>query len=363
MAQQNILAGDRSVLEQVISDIKEHNNKLAQLNKLSGEIKVKEADIAASKKAVQDEIDARIKEGINSIGEGYNKSITSGQSKLKAAQSERDKAKLAGIRERIQNETASIRKENDEYKDDIRNIFKQNRIPMFCKSGLFMALFRTRGFADIAVFALILVAIFVGIPVGLSFIPGFPLFGMMLYYSLMAVTFISLVKVLYDKTVIGKTDALDEVRRNKIEIKANNKKIKRIERRIRNDNNEEMYGLEIYDERIQKLRQDINKIEKNKSDALEEFERTIKPDIIAEIEGRSSDKINSMMLEVSKQKDIYQNLDKLVNEQRIYISSNYEAYLGKEFMNVDKLQDLYSIMKTSDVDSIAQAVVVYKERS
>ena len=55
-------------------------------------------------------------------------------------------------------------------------------------------------------------------------------------------------------------------------------------------------------------------------------------------------------------------LDTLIKEQRIYISSNYEAYLGKEFMNLDKLQELYSYMKSGIADTVSQALAVYKDR-
>ena len=226
-----------------------------------------------------------------------------------------------------------------------------------------MALFRTRGFLDAFIYAVIIIVLFAGIPLGLQFIPGFPKWGLILYNFLIASAFITAVKMLYDKTVIGKTDALDEVRKDKSEIKINNRKIKRIEKQIKNDKNEEMYGLEGYDDKIAELRNELSKAEKNKSDALDKFERTTKPDIIAEIEGRSSDKINAMTSELDKLKNTHQNLDKLVNEQRIYISSNYEAYLGKDFMDVEKLQELNNIMKTSGVSSIGQAVALYKARN
>ena len=66
--------------------------------------------------------------------------------------------------------------------------------------------------------------------------------------------------------------------------------------------------------------------------------------------------------ELNKKKKEYDELDDLVKKQRIYISSNYEAYLGKEFINVDKLSELKSIMKSDSADTIAQALAVYNNR-
>ena len=67
-------------------------------------------------------------------------------------------------------------------------------------------------------------------------------------------------------------------------------------------------------------------------------------------------------LSLKSKKVEYDELDDLVKKQRIYISSNYEAYLGKEFINVDKLSELNSIMKSDSADTIAQALAVYNNR-
>lgn len=49
-------------------------------------------------------------------------------------------------------------------------------------------------------------------------------------------------------------------------------------------------------------------------------------------------------------------------EQRIYISSNYETYLGKEFMNTEKLEELRAIMKSQAADTIGRAMAVSKDK-
>ena len=74
------------------------------------------------------------------------------------------------------------------------------------------------------------------------------------------------------------------------------------------------------------------------------------------------DKLAVSITELEKKIEEYDELDDLVKKQRIYISSNYEAYLGKEFINVDKLSELNSIMKSDSADTIAQALAVYNNR-
>ena len=58
----------------------------------------------------------------------------------------------------------------------------------------------------------------------------------------------------------------------------------------------------------------------------------------------------------------YMKLDDLIKQQRIYISSNYEAYLGKEFVNVQRLTELDNIISSGEAQTISQAMAVYKNR-
>ena len=64
-----------------------------------------------------------------------------------------------------------------------------------------------------------------------------------------------------------------------------------------------------------------------------------------------------MREELAKKKDEYMKLDDLIKQQRIYISSNYEAYLGKEFVNVQRLTELDNIISLGEAQ-----MAVYKNR-
>lgn len=95
----------------------------------------------------------------------------------------------------------------------------------------------------------------------------------------------------------------------------------------------------------------MKRIEQEKEKALEDFEMTVKPDIIAEIEGRENERINAMKAELDKKSAENLKLENLIKEQRIYISSNYEAYLGKEYVTVEKLTGIktgYDIWRCSN---------------
>lgn len=170
------------------------------------------------------------------------------------------------------------------------------------------------------------------------------------------------IKCIYRAVLLKHKETILAAQDTRIQILDNKKRIKKIEKNIKKDKNEDMYGLESYDSKINSLHDEISRIEEEKNAALEEFENTTKKDIVNEINERYEEKLSSMETELQKKKVEYDDLDDLVKKQRIYISSNYEAYLGKDFMSMDKLSELNQIMKSDSADTIAQALAVYNNR-
>ena len=69
-----------------------------------------------------------------------------------------------------------------------------------------------------------------------------------------------------------------------------------------------------------------------------------------------------MKTELEEKAASLSKLQDRVKQQKIYISSNYEAYIGSEFVSSAKLDSLYEIMRSTNVKTIGQAFMVYDER-
>ena len=96
MAEQNILSADQSVLEQILSDINEHEENQERLEHIAASIKDITRETDSTTKAMEEEISSRIKESTDSICAGYDKAIACDKDKIKQVQAERDKAKMQG---------------------------------------------------------------------------------------------------------------------------------------------------------------------------------------------------------------------------------------------------------------------------
>lgn len=362
MAEQNILAGDIKVLEQLIGDIKEHNDKTALLGRLNISVSEMRKQIESANKAVQDEIDGRVKSSSDAICTGFDKSIREDKEKLKAVQADREKAKLAGIRERMDAETASLRAENTDLQEQINEAFIQENISKIFNSRIFLALFQSKKIIDALVYLVFMVVLYVAVPVAGYFIPGFPIELILVYYGVVVFVTTTSYRFIYEKKVIPHAEVITAAHKTKDRISVNKARIRKIKNSIKKDQNEEMYGLDVYDQKIRDIYDEISTIESEKKAALDEFDKTVKLDIIKEVQGQSADRIKDLRTELEKKSLEQQRIDELVKKQRIYISSNYEAYLGKEYVTSEKLAELYSIMKSGAADTIGQAVAAYKNR-
>lgn len=362
MEEQNILAGDQQLLEQIIADVKKHSQNSAHYEGVTAKIREMTRSIESAERAVTEETECKIKESTAAISCGYDKSIAIDKDKIKEVSAQRDKAKMAGVRERIANETASIRQENDGLYAQIKEAFRTEQIPKFCSSRFYLAIFFTKGIMDVLIFLVTLLVVYAAVTLAVYFIPGFPEWGYIAVYFVLTVLLFAAYKLVNARTLLRHVETIDGARRTKVEIHANNKKMKRIEKNIRHDKNEEMYGLHSYDDKINSLHDEISDIEDQKKEALLQFDNTVKKDIIAEIEGRNRDRINAMKAELARDSEVQSELDAVLKEEVITLSSKYEAYLGKEYVTPDKLNQLLSVMKSGAADTIGQAIAVCNEK-
>ena len=363
MAGQNVLNGDLNVLKQVISDISEYSANREELDRQNDTLKELNKNIESIQKNINDEIDNKVKEGVNSVSGSFDQSIQEEKVKLKDVQGKRDKAKHAGVKDRIQNETAELRDMNRDMYSQIKAAFKEEGIPKYCSKRWFYALFATQGIGDVLIYVISLVVLYAAIPGVIYIIPQIPKWVLIAYYFVMITLELTAVKFIYNRTMVPHSETIAKARMVKYDIETNQKKIKRIEKGIRKDKNEDMYGLSDFDYRINEINDSIRNIEDAKAKAVEQFNATTRTDIIDEIRGRNAGTLEQLKSQVAVCEQEIARLDSLIKNQRAYISSNYEAYLGREFTNVDRLTELLDMMIEEPYLTISMAIAQYKARN
>lgn len=126
-----------------------HELELEQRKEQLSDEKIRlEKAIDSEKKAVESEITGTIKKRREEVAKTYDQETAQVREQLKKARSGREKKRAKGVRGRVEEETADLYLENGDIKRQIKAILKKDRVPGFCNTKLYYALYFMGGFAD-----------------------------------------------------------------------------------------------------------------------------------------------------------------------------------------------------------------------
>lgn len=343
-----------------VSELAEFSRKEEELRQQE---KCLEKSLEAEQKAVADAISLTVRKRREEISSSYDKEIGKLQEKLKKVKGKREKAKNQGVKERIKEETVELHSYNRELTIRMRTLFQKEHVPAFCGSSYYFSLYSPRGLKEILTFLATFAVCFLLVPYGIySALPQKETFYLVIIYLICILVFGGLYTVVGNSTKGRHPEALREGRTIRNLIASNNRKIRVITSTIKRDKNEAIYNLEKFDDEIAQLEQDLTETIRKKKEALNTFENVTKTIITDEITGNSKEKIENLRADYEEASDRLRYTETIVKEKKIYITDTYESYLGKEFLNVDKMEELRKILAAGEAGNISEAIEVYRSR-
>ena len=322
-----------------------------------------EKELAAAKKTVTDSVNQTIKKRRSEIDASYDKEIAKGQERLKKARSQREKAKNKGMKERIAEETSQLREHNRDLQVQMKTIFQKDKVPVFCRTTFYYALYYARGLKERLIGLVTFLICFLALPCGIYFLlPDRKIWYLVLIYFADIIIFGGLYVTIGNRSRSRYQDALKQGREIRNLLNSNEKKIKVIVHSIEKDGNEDIYDLEKYDDEIACAQQELSDIAAKKKDAISSFENVTRNIIADEIEGSHKAEIEE---KEQKLKEVNNNLAELENsirQQNIHITDTYGPYLGKEYLDTEKLMELSRLIQAGTASNITEAIEMDKNR-
>lgn len=365
----NILSGDLGSLKEFKNIVEQYEEAKALCAQSASEEKRLEKELSINKKNLKDNIDSTVKKRRGEIENKFDQEIAKDRDKLRKIQSRRGKARDKGVKGRIAEETSDLTEQNKELKKNIKSALKEIRMPKFCGSAFYFTLYFTKGAGEIFICAVMIILMFLLFPAAvylalpLEKLPDsytIPAFAVTYFVVVVIIFFIY--KIIGDLTKHKHEDELRSVRALRDRISSNKKQISGIARSISKDKNEDMYGLEDYDAQIRDIEADIEKIKSDKEAALKNFDVSASVDIGAEIESRELPRINELESSYSETAARLAKLEEDIKQLGLKISTDYEAYLGKDYTDTAKIDELISIMETGKASTVSEAVNIYNTK-
>lgn len=349
--------------------LKELKDKLIQLDRyqngnsgLHSDEKKLEKSINSKEKSIEDEINQTIKKRKDEIETTYNQEAAKAKGEIAKVQDKKERSKSAQKSERIEIETADLADEYEQMDLSIRNKLKSDKVPKLVNTNLFYALYMPKGGIEYGIIAIALLIVLLALPCGIYFLilPEQQVTYLIIIYVLTVIIFGGIYVIIGTKIKDKHLSSIKEIRVIRTNMTKNKKKRDKIRKRILKDEDESSYALEHYDNEISKIEAEIEVIEKRKQEAINVFDTDTKSVIVNEIRGQYSDTLlnmNTQLIEMAKNiKDNDENIRYLSLE----LVENYEAYLGKEFMSVEKIDQLISTMNEKGLENVSQALAVIK---
>ena len=329
------------------------NNDQATAKQLKEQGERQEKELAAAKKAVTDSVNQTIKKRRSEIDTSYDKEIAKGQERLKKARTQREKAKNKGMKERIAEETSELREHNRDLQIQMKTMFQKDKVPVFCRTTFYYSLYYARGLKERLIGFITFLICFLALPCGVYFLlPDRKIWYLVLVYFADIIIFGGLYVTIGNRSRSRYHDALKQGREIRNLLSSNEKKIKVIVHSIEKDGNEDIYDLEKYDDEIACAQQELSDIAAKKKDAISSFENVTRNIIAAEIEEKEQ--------KLQEVNDSLAQLESSIRQQNIHITDTFGPYLGKEYLNTDKLLGLSKLIQSGTASNITEAIEMDK---
>ena len=188
------------------------------------------------------------------------------------------------------------------------------------------------------------------------------LWMLILIYVLVILIFGGTYIIVGNKTKISHADTLRKGRNIRSLIRTNNKKIHVITVSIRRDRDEAVYNLEKFDDEIAQLEQELQQISLHKKEALNTFNTVTKNILSDEIINNSKSRIQALEEEHERVDARLREAQKHAKEQALYVTDQYETYLGREFLRTERIAELAKIIRSGQASNLSEAIAVYKSQ-
>lgn len=352
-----------------LNTIKESVLELTGYQERNEELKKEEVRleklISAKEKDLSDETDTTLKKRKSELTATYESQLATLNARSKKIKAKKEKDKGAKVSERIEEETAELRDKNKELALEIKAKLKADKTPGICNTTLFYAFFMPKSFGEILVFILGLLIVFLAIPFGiylLFFAEKLGELALAIIYVIMILLVGSVYLAINNKVKEKHLDTIRAIRGLRNQYRRNVKNIKDIRKGIQNDKDESGYGLEQYDDELNEINTEIQRITEEEKAALTTFETVTAVQIKAEIKGRYEEELTSLR-ETLKETDAEQKkMEDKIKEYSLMMSKQYETYLGKDMLTVQKLDKLVSRIKSGEAANIGEALAVEKNK-
>lgn len=346
MSEGNILSAGLNELRELKELLVSLENDRALNSELSAKEEQMEKQIQMLKKQLSDKTALVAKQRSAELCATYDEQLEKTKSRLKKVRAKKEKEKSTLVSDRIVAETSEVREEGRQLEEQIKQLYKESRIPRFLNNTFVHALYIPQSVKDILIILLTLVAVLFLLPCGIYYLAFRPetIFLIVLYIVTVLVfggIYVAVGKVTKERH----PKTFEKVKSLRRELKGNRKKIHSMERAIRKDKDESQYDLEKFNSELKELEDEIERISADKKTALKKFDTETKAVIAADLAAEFAKELDPLQDLHQQTYEQQRRAEESVKNLSMKLTSEYNSYLGKENLDIGMVDELIRIME------------------
>lgn len=364
MSEANVLSAG---LEELYS-MKEAMLELEGYSEKNKELSAKEVqlekEIALREKQLAEKIASVTKSRYNELEQAYDEQVDKTRARIRKVSAQKEKTKNSKVSERIEKDTEELRNTRKQLLQDIKAVYKANKIPGLLNNSFIHAIYLPGGIRDGLIIFLSLAVILFAFPCGIYyFLLPHRTEVLVVTYILTVLVFGAIYVWINRKTKEKHPQEFVQIRELRKGLAKNRQEIRRMEKSIRKDKDESSYGLDKYDKELAELNAEVAGILEEQKAAIRKFDEETKKVITEELTAEQAEEMTNLR----KQYDsVYEEQRKAEEKEKsltVTITDRYHTYLGKENMDIALIDQLAQIIEAKKAATIGEALAVYRKET
>lgn len=364
MEDKNILTEGIETLQTIKENLLELLGYQEKSRMLSEEELRLDDEIIQKEKQINNEIEVLVKKRREEVSNSFDDQMNKTEARIKKVKSRKERFKDSKVSERIKLETADLEEERVLFSEDIKEVYKLDRISRIFNNQVFYALYMPRSLKDIGILLLVVLLIAGALPFGIYYflLPDKNVY-IAVSYIIVLIAAVGIYILIKRITKDKHKKSFEKIKEIRTKLFTNRKSINALKKAIVKDKDESSYGLEKFQDEIDELEQQKKTISSEQKKALAAFESSTKNAISEGVWQNYKKEIDEIKLNHDKIYEEEKETESLAKEFAIEIAKKYEAYVGREMLELRHIDELIKIMETNEVSTINEAMRIYKTRS
>lgn len=324
------------------------------------------AELAAEQRALKDAVETTIQKRIGEINTTYDTEISKNEAELKKIQANRERAKNIGIKDRIREETRPLLDEIKERKKELKALFREQHVSPLFRTRLYYALYFPHKIGQWFTLLLFIALFFVLCPCAIYFLAlpenwRNPI-SLVVIYVADILLFGGIYVGVGNVSKLNHLEALRKGRELWDQIDSNRRRVKKLKKQINRDQSEDQYDLASFDDELTHMSRKLQEVKEKKQDALRTFDTVTKNILIDELTQNARPKITQLTEKHACALRLLQEVSADRQRKTLSLADQYEAYLGKEFMSLEKINALQTLVESGAASNLLEAIEAYRKR-